>query len=649
MSGITGIWNLDGRPLESALLAAMSSRQSHRGPDEAGRWVEGPVGLACQMLRVAPESAAGFQPVVHRSGVVAVFDGRIDNREDFLSAFTKRDLSADSSDAALVLAAYDALGERFVERLNGDFALGVFDPRRRRLLLARDPIGIRPLHYCFARETFLFASEIKCLLAHPQVSAAPDEDALADFLLHGYVPDGRTFFKNICTVPPAHLTLLTLRGFTTRRYWDFDTTRHIRFGSFGEYAEGFNCHFAQAVRRRLRTSGTAAVAVSGGLDSSAIFCVAQRESRHGAGIQAPMGLSQLAPAGSRADEQAFLLDIERDYGAAIERVSDGVPGIMRQARDELWHVEAPFLDALGNRHHEFLRAVSQRGVRVLLSGHWGDQMLCEQRYLVDLARRFEWTTVWAHLKEYPRWYDDVERPGFTREFFRDLVRHHAPDVMVTLARRFRAKEKPPLPALAWYTGSFRLHGNGPRSRPAVPGGPRVAAHAQSMYREVRNSYHVLCMESNDKAAAMYGMEMAFPFLDRDLLSFLMAIPGEMQTWKGISKALLREGLRGVVPASILERRGKADFSDLTNSGMERDLPQVIECVRSPGTAIELGYVERHAIITELQRLNGRIRGPDCSVAWALQELLSLELWLEVFVTNSHSAAEPQLKRPAHPR
>ena len=87
MSGITGIWNLDGRPLESALLAAMGSRQSHRGPDEAGRWVEGPVGLACQILRVAPESAAGFQPVVHRSGVVAVFDGRIDNREDFLSAF----------------------------------------------------------------------------------------------------------------------------------------------------------------------------------------------------------------------------------------------------------------------------------------------------------------------------------------------------------------------------------------------------------------------------------------------------------------------------------------------------------------------------------------------------------------------------------
>jgi asparagine synthase (glutamine-hydrolysing) len=138
------------------------------------------------------------------------------------------------------------------------------------------------------------------------------------------------------------------------------------------------------------------------------------------------------------------------------------------------------------------------------------------------------------------------------------------------------------------------------------------------------------MELNDKAAAMYGLEMAFPFLDRDLLSFLMAIPGDMQTWGGIPKVFLRKGLRGIVPEPILARRGKADFTDLVNEGMERELPELVECLRSPGLAIRLGYVKHDATFKELNRLKGRIEGPDCSVAWALQEILSLELWLQVF-------------------
>ena len=148
--------------------------------------------------------------------------------------------------------------------------------------------------------------------------------------------------------------------------------------------------------------------------------------------------------------------------------------------------------------------------------------------------------------------------------------------------------------------------------------------------EVRNSYHVLCMESNDKAAAMYGLEMAFPFLDRDLLSFLMAVPGDVQMWRGIPKAFLRKGLRDIVPQPILARRGKADFTDLLSEGMERDLLEMTGCLRSPGLAFQLGYANRDATISELNRLKGRIGGPDGTVAWALQELLSLELWLQVF-------------------
>jgi asparagine synthase (glutamine-hydrolysing) len=647
VSGIAGLWNLDGRPVDEALLAAIGSRQAHRGPDGEGHWVRGSVGLTCQILRATPESASETLPLVHCSGLVAVFDGRLDNREDLLSSLSAPGLCRESPDAAFVLAAYNVHGEQFVEHLNGDFALGLFDPRLQRLLLARDAIGIKPLHYCRIRGAFVFASEVKSLFAHPRVTAAPSDDALADFLLRGYSAEGRTFFKDVFSVPPAHLAVLTPERFVTRQYWDFDTSRQERTGSFHEYADEFTDHFARAVRRRLRTSRPAAVSVSGGLDSSSIFCVAQGESRQVAGLHAPVGLSYTSPAGSPADEQHFLLDIERAYGVAIDRIPGGVPGVMGQSRNELWHVEAPLLDALGNRLHGLLGAAHQRGARVLLTGHWGDQVLCERSYLVDLARRFRWVNVWRHLREYPRWYADVDSPGFTRAFFREFIRLHAPGALVATVRRLRMKARRPTRRVRWYTDAFSQRPPGPDTGPAtgpglrrsVSGRWRSSAHAQSLYREVRNSYHVLCMELNDKAAAMYGLEMAFPFLDRDLLSFLMAIPGDMQTWRGIPKAFLREGLRGIVPEPILARRGKADFTDLVNVGMERELPQLAECLRSPGLAIRLGYVKQDATFNELNHLKGRIEGPDCSVAWALQEILSLELWLQVFFGTATEAGD----------
>src|SRR5262249_18316560 len=154
-----------------------------------------------------------------------VFDGRLDNREELLSALKDApEIEQNCPDPTLVLAAYIAFGERFAERLNGDFALGLFDPRRQQLWLARDAVGIRTLYYYRSGATFLFASEIKALLAHPGVSTRPNDDVLADYIFQGLPgPDerGETFFEGIFSLPPAFLGVLTPKGFMTRRYWDF--------------------------------------------------------------------------------------------------------------------------------------------------------------------------------------------------------------------------------------------------------------------------------------------------------------------------------------------------------------------------------------------------------------------------------------------
>lgn len=634
MSGIVGVWNLDGRPVEEALLSGLSAALAHRGSDGGGLWIQGPVGLACRLFRVSAEASAETRPLVHASGSVLVFDGRLDNREELLASFDPSPgVTADSPDPALILAAYQAFGDAFSERLAGDFALGLFDPARQQLLLARDAIGVKPLYYARTGDTFLFASEIKALLIHPQVSPRPHDDVLARFLLNGvHDVEGRTFFQGVQSLLPAHMATLSRRGFVTRRYWDFDPSRRTRFGSFPEYAEAFRDCFQRAVSRRLRSAYPVAVSVSGGLDSSSIFCLAHTLARARPDrYPAILGVSYTSPAGSPSDEAAFLQEIEREYGVHIERVPMGAVGLLNGSSAAVWHVEAPFLDEQWNTTHVFLSIVRRLGARVLLTGHWGDQMLFDQAYLVDLVRRLAWAEARAHLNEFGRWFTDADPRLFRRFFVRDLVKYHLPEGLIPMLRGLRVRLARPSRDRAWYTAAFRQRTRRSAWRSTLGYGGFATTHARSLYEEIRSSNHVLSMEWNDKVAAMHGLEMAFPFLDRDLLSFLMSIPGEVQTWKGVPKALLREAMRGLLPDAIVRRTWKADFTHLVNQGMERDFTEVVERLQADAVAVRLGYVNRDAMSAELGRLKDGLRGHrDAQIAWALSDLLGLEMWLQVF-------------------
>jgi hypothetical protein len=130
---------------------------------------------------------------------------------------------------------------------------------------------------------------------------------------------------------------------------------------------------------------------------------------------------------------------------------------------------------------------------------------------------------------------------------------------------------------------------------------------------------------------MHGMDIAFPYLDRDLLTFLMSIPGDVQTWNGIPKALLREGMRGILPDAIADRKWKADFTHLVNEGMEMDFEPLLDCLESGGAGEAWGYVDRPRLQEQLRELRGTVRASaTCEVSWALTDLLGLELWLQVF-------------------
>lgn len=636
MSGFTGFWNLDGRPIDRGVLSRMSGTLRHRGLDGEQLCAAGPFGLAHQRSWVTPEEAGEVQPLAGPGGVLVAMDGRLDNRDELLGATAS---PASASDAALVLAAYLAWGDRFAARLNGDFAVVVFDQSKRQLLLARDAIGLRPLYYFRSDPLFAFGTEIKALLAHPDIPAQPDDEGIADYMLVSSRPLNRqeiTCFAGISSLVPAHLAITTPEATRTRRYWDFDAGRTIRLGSFDEYADAFRERFAEAVRRRLRSAYPVAISVSGGLDSSSIFCQAMKLRESGAADCPGLhGISFFDPGQSEADERRYLVDIERACGVAIEQFSVAeLEGPARRAHEQIAVTEAPLFDSLWGITRELGRRAAARGARVLVGGHWGDQVLISTDYLVDLFHRLAWREIRRHRREYVRWLGAGEARVLSRRFLLQLAGHHLPAGLVPplkwVRRRVLGVERPK----PWFTDVFLRRGLRFANAPAILGDGFHSAHAASIYREARSKYHVHCLEWHNKIDARGGLDAAMPMLDRDLLAFLMAIPGEIQTWSGVPRGLLREAMRGILPEAVRTRASKGDVTHLLNRWVAGDAPTIRGALSAESQSVRRGYVDRFRSASALDRLVADLQGPDALSSWDLGDVFGLEVWLQVFCTSA---------------
>ena len=568
------------------------------------------------------EEIGELQPLVGRAGIILVMDGRIDNRDELLPALR---LSPTTSDAACVLAAYEAWGERFAERLNGDFAIAIFNAATRQLILVRDSIGVRPLYYFRNDRLFAFASEIKALLAHPDIPAQPHEDGIADYLLLSARPVDQqqvTCFVGVSALVPAHVAIVTPERTETRRYWDFDTARAIRFGSFEECAEAFRERFAEAVRRRIRSAFPVAVSVSGGLDSSSIFSQAEtlRKART-TDCPEVVGISYVGEAGTDSDERRYLADLERQYRVEIEQFPiEPLVGLVDGAEDQIYAIEAPFFDYMWGVTRELHRRASVRGARVLLTGTWGDQVLFSCGYLVDLFRRLAWGTIWRHLREYRRWVGEPVARVLAQRFAVDVVRQHLPGPLVTPLKYIRRRLMPQERPKRSFSDQFLRRALRFADRRATTGHGFHSVHARSLYFEARSKYHVHCLEWNNKIGASRSIDVALPFLDRDLVAFLMAIPGEMQNWNGVPRALMREAMRGVLPEPVRRRNWKANFTEIVEHGRGARRARLSPGAFRPLTWRSIGLSGPRTVVVRGRRLSAGLTGPDCVASWSLADL-----------------------------
>src|SRR5215510_8607941 len=367
MCGIAGIADVTGRPVDQCLLRAMTGVQAHRGPDGEAVVVRGAVGLGHRRLAII-DLSTGDQPMSSDDGRVwIVFNGEIYNfRElrDELEAVGARFRT--TSDTEVILRAYEAEGPACVRRLRGMFAFAILDERSRRLVLARDRAGIKPLVYAWDGRRLLFASEIKGILEDRTVSRDLDRDAVGQYLTFHYVPAPRTIFTSIRKLPPASTLVLPLDGGepAVSRYWSLRFTPDERVTE-REWIEGLRVQLADAVRCHMISDVPIGAFLSGGVDSSTVVALMAQTS------STPIRTFSIGFDETDFDELAFARQVAARYGTDhYERVVK--PNALEVLPKLAWHFDEPFADSSAIPTY-YVSKITREHVTVALSGDGGDE------------------------------------------------------------------------------------------------------------------------------------------------------------------------------------------------------------------------------------------------------------------------------------
>ena len=560
MSGIAGIIRFDGAPVEPGLVEGMTSAMSHRGPDSINHWVRGQVALGQCMLRTTPESLEETQPLANEDeSLVLVMDGRVDNWEELRRELLGRGaVLRNRSDAELVLRSYEAWGRECLPHIDGDFALVVWDARRRIAFCARDRLGNKPFTYHWNGKTLAFSSELHAILRLPWVKPELNEGVLAEFLAADWYSRDETLWKEVSRLVAAHRMEVGEAGPRPELYWEPDLFAELPFRSDEEHVEYYRGLFGDTVRRLSRSHCTVAFEVSGGLDSSAIAAMAARLARKS---QLPAPAVEGYTLDFHGEPDADELQFARATG---EHIGVVIHEILPSYRPLNWYRD------LAARFREFpgypngtmslsLRETARaNGSRVLLGGDGGDQWLGQggfRHYSTEAIGMGEWRVavdgVMANIRDF-----GVRRAAW--QATRAAVANRLPGRLHELVRRRRHQSGR---SGLWLTPRLQARLQ-ERARRVHPAGPeRSRWRSQRGQRQLlRDAYAVLAREMEERSACRAGIELRYPFWNAGIVQFAFSTPEWLRSRGRITKYVHRRAMQGILPEVVVERKTKAEFS-----------------------------------------------------------------------------------------
>jgi asparagine synthase (glutamine-hydrolysing) len=565
MCGIAGVITPVWSDAQGPALDRAIARLTHRGPDDDGRVtmpappVEGRscVALANRRLAILDLSASGHQPMTSADGRWAlVINGEIYNYLELRRELEQLGRQFRSSgDTEVLVEALATWGPDVLGRLQGMFAFAAYDRARGRVILARDPFGIKPLYYAVIGQTLVFASEVPAMLEFPGVSRRIDPRHWYAFLTESKTDYGNgTLFADVHQVPAAHYVEVPLAnppGRQELRYWSLDLTREIAC-SFDEAADRVRDAFLASMRLHLRSDAPLGFALSGGIDSSAVVMAA----RTLLGPSHDLRTFSYVPDDPQIDEERHADMVSAAAGAAVHKVRLSAADL-RADLETLSSVQGePFASPVIYAQYRVMRLARDAGVKVLLGGQGADEILAGyDRYLpariASLLRQGRWVQASRLLERSVTPY-----PGGTRAALRMALFRALPGRVAGQALRLLRPARRGLPWIdhAWFADR------------SVEPAPLWSARGPHVMREmlcdnlVESQIQAL-MRYEDRNAMAFSIENRVPFLSVPLVELLFSLPeAHLLAADGTRKAVFRRAMRGLVPDVILDRRDKIGFS-----------------------------------------------------------------------------------------
>ena len=635
MSGICGIINLDGAPVESKVLQKMAQAAAHRGPDGIRYWADGNVGLAHLALNITPESAREKQPLVGKQdGLVLSADARVDNREELTRTLNAKGHLTDPAptDADLILAAYRCWGEGCAAHLIGDFAFAIWDERRKRLFAARDAMAMRAFYYRVERRRVLFGTEAKQILAAPGVPVRIFEPAVGAHLAG---PFGRlewSFYEGVSQLPPAHALVADEGGHRVWRYWDVDPDHRIEYADEEEYVEHFLEIFLEAVRCRLRSAKPVGIFLSGGMDSGSLASAAGWLLRQNRSVN-----HSVLRAYSYAFEELTQCD-ERHISSGIvghyNFPATDIPA------DEAWPLkdypahgpdrDEPFIGEYQALYEHTLTIAAAEGTRLGLSGDRGDLMVGD--VVADhlgLLRAGKLRTLWEELRAHSHWRNTSLNHTITRQLLKPFMLSLWPrgaESLLGIRRKLLGLEPPLYPN--WVQPEFAESiGLAEIAKEGEPRPPMSDPARRMRYELVFAFQHMRGVVWSERTQARFGLGFADPWSDRRLASFVLAVPQWVLNLPSETKRIARRAMRGIMPEEVRRKAGKIYPTPLYERALKEDAKDVVLDLITNSQAAARGYLDEDVL---RERYEAMRRGEQrYSGLW---EALALEMWLRQYWT-----------------
>ena len=618
MCGIAGILGFDRTTIDSQLLKSLSDTLSDRGPDDVGflGWsrttpvqisrhpeaVEGnSLYLVHRRLSILDLTPSGWQPMGTPDGRYYItFNGEIYNYLELQTQLKALGHQFHSHcDTEVLLAAYAQWGVKALTELVGMFAFAILDTCDRKLILARDYFGIKPLYYTYYRDGFAFASEIKALLNLPGVNRQVNPQRLYDYLRSGRTDYGsHTLFADIVQLPPAHYLEISLnhpRQTQLVKYWQLDLNQRLEL-SFQDATEKLRELFLDNIRLHLRSDVPVGAALSGGIDSSAI--VMAMHYLQGKNLELHT-FSYIADDPILSEEKWVDL-VGQAAGAFVHKVQPQPEELIADLEHLIYLQDEPFGSTSMYAQYRVFHKAREVGIKVMLDGQGADEILGGYRpyiatRLASLLSQGQWAKAskfWQKASKLP----DTGKLGL-------LIRAGGlllPPSLQSSARRLVGKEQIP----SWINANWLIKNGAIAKLPLQPNSRELLR--EQLHQALVETSLPMLLRYEDRNSMAHSIESRVPFLTPALVNFVFSLPEEfIINSDGTSKAIFRQAMRGIVPDAILDRRDKIGFATPEQRWLTTLRPWVENVLHSE-VASQIPALNYNIVKQELQEvLDGR--------------------------------------------